>query len=258
MIDAGREQRLARLALDSGLLEKRSAHWEKRYRGLVKADELWSLGNAELLNIVRGFKEGPSGFTDYCRWRVDIAMLEGIRVETRHKRIDRAAQLVVADLLMTYSSEPGAKAKERLRDVARAVAAATFVAEAEEAQRGGDEDMIAREEYATALSVIAATLKALPTEQRRLFVLHYQDGKPLSHIKTVLQKHQHTLERWRVLVLAAIRTELEKRDILHAPGRGGGPRLYVLSALREPEDEVPEGEDEEGEEGEEDEEEPPG
>jgi RNA polymerase sigma factor (sigma-70 family) len=221
VIDADREHKLARQALEAGILEARADHWEKRYRGLVKADELWSTGSAALLSIVRDFDEERSGFSDYCRWRIDVAMLGAIRVEARHKRIDVAAQLVSADLLSTYRGDPAASPRDRLREIARAVTAATFVAAAEEAGRGGDEDMIARQEYATALSVIAAALAALPKAQRRLFVLHYQDGKRLSEIKRVLGIHQNTAERWRTQVLAEIRVQLEKREILRPPGRGG-------------------------------------
>jgi RNA polymerase sigma factor (sigma-70 family) len=243
--DADREQRLARRAIEAGVLVQRAEHWDKRYRGFVKADDLESRANEGLLRIVREFKDEIGAFDDYCRRRIDLVMLTGIRVEARRMRIDWAAQLASADLLSAYRSDPTAPPKEQMRDLARAIAAGTFVVTTQEAQRGGDEDMIAREDYATALSVMASMLSALPKPKRRLFVLHYQDGKPLAEIRKVLGMHQNTVERWRVEVLDEIRKELAKKQILHAPGRGGAPRVAVLSLLREPEDAVS-ADDEEG------------
>jgi hypothetical protein len=64
-----RERNLARLAEEARIRETRAAHWEHRYRGLVKADELESRGNAALLDIVRNYKDERGGFEDYCRGR---------------------------------------------------------------------------------------------------------------------------------------------------------------------------------------------
>jgi RNA polymerase sigma factor (sigma-70 family) len=232
-----REENLVRQVLVRRILDRRAARWEKRFGGLMRTDELWSVGNEALVSIVREYQEGTSGFEDFCRWRIDIAMLSSIRAEARIKRIDRAAQLASADLLSTFQSELGVSAEDRLRDLARVVAAATFVAEAEEAQHGGEDDLAEREEYALALAVIATVLRALPRDPRRLMVLHFEDGKRLSEVRKILKIHQNTAERWRAQGMAAIRKELDKRGIEHAPGRGGGPRLYVLAGLREAEDE---------------------
>ena len=256
MSDADREQRLARRAIEAGVLVKAAEHWAKRYHGFVQAIDLEDRANEGLLRIVREFKDEIGGFDDYCRRRIDLVMLTGIRVEARRMRIDWAAQLASADLLSTYRSDPTASPKEQVRDLVRAVAAATFVVTTEEAQRGGEDDEIARRDYATALSVIASVLSALPKPKRRLFVLHYQDGKPLTEIKKVLGMHENTVQRWRTEVLGEIRKELAKREILHAPGRGGAPRVAVLALLREPEDAESEGEEEGGEEDEEGDREP--
>jgi RNA polymerase sigma factor (sigma-70 family) len=231
-----REDNLARQALESGVLEKRAARWALRYGGLVGADELESAGNTALVAIVREYDPARSGFEEFCRWRLDMVMLASIRAEARDKRIDRAAQLAAADLLSTYHSAPGATAAEKVREVARATAAATFVAQAEEAQHGGEDAVAEREQYKLALAIIAAVLLTLPHEQQRLFVLHFQDRKPLSEVRKILQIHQNTAEAWRKKGLAEIRKALEKQGIKHAPGRGGGARLYVLDGLRAPED----------------------
>jgi RNA polymerase sigma factor (sigma-70 family) len=231
-----REDNLARQALKSGVLEKRATRWARHYGGLVGADELESVGNTALAAIVREYDPARSGFEEFCRWRLDLVMLTSLRAEARDKRIDRAAQLAAADLLSTFQSAPRAPAAERVRDVARATAAATFVAQAEEAQHGGEDDAAEREQYKLALAIIAAVILTLPHGQQRLFVLHFQDGMRLSEVRKILQIHQNTAEAWRKKGLAEIRKALEKQGIQHAPGRGGGARLYVLDGLRAPED----------------------
>ncbi len=233
--DESREQKLARRAIEAGVLQARALHWEKRYRGFVDAGgKLVSRGNAALPGIVEEYDEDDAlgGFEDYCRRRLDFAMLHGgIRVEARHLRIDRAAQRAAADLLALRRTmagapgdEPGATPRENARALARAVAAATFVAMTEEAQRAGEEDMIAREEFATAMAVVAATVTALPKPQRRLLVLLYHEGQTLIEARAALGYHYNTVLGWHAKALAEIRRQLEKRGIEHAPGRGGAPR----------------------------------
>jgi RNA polymerase sigma factor (sigma-70 family) len=238
VIDEGREQALARRVIEARTLEARALHWEKRYRGFVKADQLCDDGNFALESIVREYKVELGGFDDYARRRIDYAMLTGIRIEARRKRIDWAAQRAAADLLATWRADSGDAPPDQIREMLHAVAAATFVVQAEEAQRGGIDDMIAREDYATAMEVIASVLAAQPKPRRRLFVMNYQDGKHLSEIAGLLGIHQKTAEGWRKTVLAEMHAALVKRGILHPPSRGGAPRLYVLDALREPKDEA--------------------
>jgi RNA polymerase sigma factor (sigma-70 family) len=246
--DASREQKLMRRALDANIVTPRAAYWRKRYRGRVEAEELVGLGNAALPRIVERYQDALGAFEDYVRRRVDYAMLTGIRVEARHLRLDWAAQLAAADLLTlrrtttgAAANEPGATLREQAKALSRAVAAATFVAMAEEAQRDGVEDVIAREDFATAMTVIDATLAALTKPQRRLFVMVYQEGRTLTAAAEVLGYHYNTVQGWHANVLAKIREQLEKRDIKHAPGRGGAPRV-ALRVLRG------EGEESDGEE----------
>lgn len=246
MIEESREQKLARRAVDARILETRSAHWEKRYRKSVDAGELMSIGNSALPRIVKRYEDELGAFEDYCRRLVDFAMLTGIRVEARVKRIDWAAQLATADLLALRRTEPGASPRESARALVRAVAAATFAAMTEEAQRGGEGDMIAREDFATAMRVIAAMLTAAPRSKRELFVLLYGGRHTLVDAQKVLGFHYNTLRGWHQNMLAEIRRELEKRDITHAPSRGGAPRV-ALAVLRGEDDGQGKEDDGEGE-----------
>jgi RNA polymerase sigma factor (sigma-70 family) len=242
--DESREHKLLRRALAAGILETRAAYWHKRYGGCAEADELVSRANAALPRIVEKYQDALGAFEDYCRRRVDFVMLTGIRVEARHLRIDRAAQRAAADLLALQRSTPGALAdaldatdapgvtpREQARALARAVAAATFVAMAQEAQRAGQEDMISRQDFATAMTVISATLAALPRQQQKVFALVYGEGRSLTEAHELLGYHYNTVLGWHAKVLAAIRKQLEKHDIKHAPGRGGAPRV-ALRVLR--------------------------
>jgi RNA polymerase sigma factor (sigma-70 family) len=227
-----REAKLLQRAAEARILEKRAERWARRYHGLLKEDDLLGLGGIELTLAVRAYKDELGSFEDFCARRVDWAMLDGIRIEAREKRIDRAAQRAAADLLALYRADPKAAPREWLTTLAQAVAAATFAAMTEEAQRGGEGDMIARQEYATALRIMRALLEGLPRPQRKLFVLVYQEGKTLVQAQEVLGVHQNTVERWHAKVLEAIRAQLEKAGITHSPGRGGAPRVAVLARLR--------------------------
>jgi len=145
----------------------------------------------------------------------------------------------MADLLMLYRGDRNAMPPDRVRNVAEAVAAATFAAMTEEALRGGEQDMIAREEYATAHEVMKAVLVALPAPLRKLMVLVYHQQRTLTDSAKELDVHFSTVERWHLKVLAEIRKQLEKHAITHPPERGGAPRL-VLAVLRgEDEEEDP-------------------
>jgi RNA polymerase sigma factor (sigma-70 family) len=235
--EATREQSLARRALQSGVLKRRAQYWAHRYGGKVQPGDLESRGNFALVRIVREYDDDIGSFDDYCRRRLDEAMLKGCRAEMRGRRIEWAAELAAAELLATYRGDGEASWRDRIRDLLQATAAATFVAMVEEAQRGGDDDVVARKAYATAMAVIERRLAALSRPQRQLFLLHYREGKPLEEISGALRVHRNTLMRWRDHVLAAIRAELEAREIHHAPSRGGAPRRAVLTLLGDPEDE---------------------
>ena len=236
MSDPERERNLAKRAVDARILEKCAERWARRYHGLLKKDDLVGLGDDALTLAVREYKGEIGGFDDVCRRRVDWAMLDGIRVEAREKRIDKAAQRAAADLLALYRVDPSVAPRDAMTDLAAAVAAATFAAMTEEAQRGGEQDMIARQEYATAMFVMRDVLEALPRPQRKLFVLVYQEGKTLTRAREALGVHQNTVDRWHAKVFAEIRKRLEREGITHAPGRGGAPRLAVLAGLRDDEE----------------------
>jgi RNA polymerase sigma factor (sigma-70 family) len=158
-------------------------------------------------------------------------MVTGMRVEGRHQRIDRAAMLAAADLLALYRGDTSLAPRDRLVDLVQAVAAASFVAEAEEALRGGEDDMVAREEYAIAHEVMKAVWDALPAPQRKLLLLRYREDKTLKEAQEELGVHYNTVARWHDKVLAEIQKQLEKRGITHSPGRGGAPQVAVLVPL---------------------------
>jgi RNA polymerase sigma factor (sigma-70 family) len=232
------ERNLVARAVKERHVEKRAHHWAERYRPRAKEDDLLERGNFELAAIVREHRHELGNFDNFCKRRLDWAMIDSFRVEARHLRNDRAAQRAAADLLALYRADPSAFPPERLASLAQALAAATFAAMTEEAQRGGEDDLIAREEYATAHVVMNAVLVALTSPQRRLFVLLYQEDKNLREAQEALGVHVNTVTRWHQSVLAEIRKQLEKHGITHAPGRGGAPRVE-LSVLRGGKEEEP-------------------
>ena len=236
MIEESREQALARRVIEAGILKERALHWENRYRGCAKADELEDRGNFALLRIVKEFKQELGAFDDYARRRIDWAMLTGIRVEARRKRLDWAAQRATADLLATWRGDPQAPPPDELRGLLDAVATATFVAATQEALRGGEDDVVTGKDYSACMRVIAETLAELPNQQKRLMVLNFEDGKPLGEIAEKLGIHRNTAENWRKKVLAAIKAKLVKLEILQAPRRGIAARVSVLEPLRDPDD----------------------
>lgn len=231
MIDPDRKRELLHRAIRAGLVEACAKRLAWRFRGCTRESDLLSRGNSVLVDIVGKYDDALGGFEDFCRRRLDGEMLNEIRVEARHQRNDRAAQRALADLLVLYRGDPSAAPRDRARALSEAVAAATFAAMTEEAQRGGEEEMIAREEYATAHQVMKAALVAMPRPQRKLMVLVYHELKTLGDAAAQLDVHANTAERWHLKALAEIRKQLEKHAITHPPERGGAPRL-VLAVLR--------------------------
>jgi RNA polymerase sigma factor (sigma-70 family) len=231
VIDPGRERELVQRAVKESIGETCAKRLAMRYSRCARESDLLSRGNAALVDIVRAYQDALGGFEDFCRRRLDGVMLAEIRVEARHQRNDRAAQRALADLLTLYRSDPGAVPRDRVRTLAEAVAAATFAAMTEEAQRGGEEDMIAREEYATAHEVMRAVLVALSRPLRKLMVLLYHELKTLTDAAELLEVHYNTAERWHLKALGEIRKQLEKHAITHSPERGGAPRV-ILAVLR--------------------------
>jgi RNA polymerase sigma factor (sigma-70 family) len=235
VIDPKREQELLKRARAADLVKNCAMRLAKRYSGCAKYSDLYSRGNSALPEIIGKYDDALGGFEDFCRRRLDGEMLNEIRVEARHQRNDRAAQRALADLLVLYRADPDMMPKERARVLSEAVAAATFAAMTEEAQRGGEEDMIAREEYATAHEVMRAVLVALPVPQRRVMVIVYHEQKTLGYAAEELGQHRNTVERWHLKALAKIREQLEKHAITHPPERGGAPWV-ALAVLRGEED----------------------
>lgn len=228
-----REHELALALVEMGTVARCAKRLARRFAGLVSECDLVSLGNFASADVVRVYSDGRSTFAAYSEWRIQRAMLTGIRVEALEKRVDKAALIAQAELLALYEGDPNAPPQERMDRLADAIAAATFVAMAQEAQRGGEVDMVAREEYATAMQVIAAVLRALPRPQHKLFVLVYCEGCSLVEAQAKLGVHYNTALRWHDLVLAAVKKKLEQEGITRRPGRGGAPRLSVISAVNE-------------------------
>jgi RNA polymerase sigma factor (sigma-70 family) len=231
VIDPGRERELLQRAIAAGIVEARAKRLARRYSGCARESDLLSRGNSALVEIIGKYDDGLGGFEDFCRRRLDGEMLNEIRVEARHQRNDRAAQKALADLLVLYRGDPDMMPKDRARALSEAVAAATFAAMTEESQRGGEEDMVAREEYATAHEVMKAVLVALPVPQRRVMVLVYHAQKTLGDAAEELDVHRNTAERWHLKALEALRKALEKHAITHPPERGGAPWV-ALAVLR--------------------------
>jgi DNA-directed RNA polymerase specialized sigma24 family protein len=231
-VNPRREHELALRLAKQGTVETCAARLAKRYAGLVSDCDLMSLGNTAAAEVVREYVDGRSAFEAFSLWRIQRAMLTGIRVEALERRVDKAALRAQAELLALYEGDPSAAPLDRLERLADAVAAATFVAMAQEAQRGGDADMVAREEYAAAMEVIAAVMGALPRPQHKLFVLVYCEGCSLVEAQAKLGVHYNTVLRWHDLVLGAVKKKLEQGGITHRPTRGGAPRVAVLGVVK--------------------------
>lgn len=227
-----REHELALRLAELGTVERWARRLARRYAGLVTECDLISLGNFAAADVVRTHVDARGSFEAYSEWRIKRAMLGGVRVEARERRIDWAAHRAQAELLALYQGDARAEPLDRLDRLADAVAAATFVAMTQEAQRGGEADMIAREEYATAMEVIGEVLAALPRPKHKLFVLVYCEGCSLTEAQAALHVHYNTVLRWHEEVLATVQKELERHDVTSRPGRGGAPRVSVLGVVK--------------------------
>jgi len=226
-----REKNLLQHAREADIVNKRALYFARRFRPVARVDDLLELGNFALAGVVREFQTELGAFLDFCKQRVDRAMLDGIRVEARHQRLEWAARRALADLLATFRSKPDLGPRDRMDRLADNVAAATFAVVTEEAQHGGEDELSVREEYVTAHAVLKSVLVALPTQQKRLFVLLYVDHRTQDHAAEQLRVHVNTIRRWQEKVHEEIRHQLQLKGITQRPGRGTGPRLVVLADL---------------------------
>jgi RNA polymerase sigma factor (sigma-70 family) len=203
--DSVREQNLARHAVEARLVQERALYWSLRYAGSVRESDLADAGNFALLDVVRSYLDEHGPFKTYCRYRLDRAMLNEIRVEKRHLRLHRAACRAQADLLALYRWDDADASLDRLADD---VAAATFVAVTQEAMRGGDDEAAAREAYATAHAIVRAVLEILPVPVRRAVGLLYVEGLTQEAAAQELGVHVNTIQNWQRKGFAKIKEQL--------------------------------------------------
>lgn len=234
MIDREREKReknLLQHAHEADVVKKRALYYARRFHPVARFDDLLELGNFALGNVVLEFKTEIGEFLDFCKQRVNRAMLDGIRVEARQQRLEWAARRALADLLATFRSKPGVGPGDQMDRLADHVAAATFAVVTEEAQRGGEDELSARQEYVIAHAVLKSVLGALPTQPKRAFVLLYVDHRTQEYAAKQLHVHVNTIWRWQEKIHEEIRQQLQRKGITQRPGRGTGPRLVVLADL---------------------------
>jgi len=238
VINATRERALHHRASKDRIVERCAERHTKRYAGLIAKDDLASIGNIALVRAVQEYRDELGGFEDFCRRRIDFAMLDGIRIEATQRRIERAAERAAADLLALYRGNQELVPHERLQSLADAVATATFIAMAEEAQRGATEDeLVASGDYVFAVATMQAVLSALPKPQQKLFSLIYRENKSLIEAQKVLGVHYNTVRRWHQGVLDETRKQLAQRGITQLPN---APRsfLHVSASAWRDEDET--------------------
>jgi RNA polymerase sigma factor for flagellar operon FliA len=219
-----------------GAVEQRAAHWAKRFRGLVEADDLRQLGLMGLLEAARRFEqERNKSFDDYARRWIDGKMLDAIRTASLHARIDRAMFRAHARFLAGYSDDfdrvrhRASEAERRLEALCESLLDAGVLAGTFEAAKVTpvDEELVEWEEYHKVQKALREAIAELPENQQRLLVMLYVEGFFIEEAAEALDVDRSWVNRLHTSAREALRRALLRRGITRVPpprdGPGGGP-----------------------------------
>jgi RNA polymerase sigma factor (sigma-70 family) len=219
-----REQTRVRAALQ--VVERAAGELAQAFPGRVRAPELLAVGTFALYRAAHAFKEELShDFRDYAYHRVRFAMIDSLRLETKHERRLRAAMKGADLFLSTYRNDEinvfdddDDDVTARVTEGADALLAATFAAMVEEQQRIDEEDPVADvEEHRVAHEALATAMRNLDDEERQVLGLVYREGRTVEDIAETMGLSVRTIQRRHANALKNLREELGKLGIDRAP-----------------------------------------
>ncbi len=217
------------------MVEEHAQHFERKYAGLVRGDDLRGEGKLALCDVVRRFdetrrkvedadaKRARDGFEVFASYRVKGAMRNHVKAETRQQRIrkeiDRAFYNRMADYGDDYDilrhDQP--EFQRRLDVMCQHALSAMLFAGAEQARREAEDDPAAAVEYAESLATLRVLVLALKPEERQILDLVFGYGFNLDEAADAMVVVK--LTAWRRLhrVLESLRRELEMLGMKDMP-----------------------------------------
>jgi RNA polymerase sigma factor (sigma-70 family) len=225
-----RDRNLLDFVKHAKLVERAARFYAQRFPS-AREDDLLEAGNFALVDILASWPEDRvDGFVDHCKRKLGRAMLDEMRVEERHQRVAKAARRAALEVLAACRRAPGVAPLDRIEQLAVTIAAATFVSSVEEGQKGGDDDLADRQQYAVAHAVMRSAVAAMPKPLQRVMALLYVEATTQEEAAEKLGVHVNTVYRHHEKALASIRKHLLAAGIHSMPRRAGGPSLVALPA----------------------------
>jgi len=203
--DAGRAPRVLsteQRALVAGsipLAERLCGHFVRQTRAHYLADDLRSTALAALHEGAHGYDPARGPFAAYVWRRVDGALSDALRRESKHWRAAREDAYDAAEAVEDTScllTDSDADTTAHVDGMAGAVAAASVLALAGRALAApGDEGERLRATYERLIRAAESALSALSDEDRRVLVGHHFDRRTWQGLASELGCSERTAQR---------------------------------------------------------------
>jgi RNA polymerase sigma factor for flagellar operon FliA len=235
---------LVREGLD--LLELVATRLAKRLGGRIPLDDLRSIGNTAVADIVRSYEPGRSAFRTFASKRLRWALLDGLRRETHDRAAaDRARALAALDRLGaahdtqdTVADEPQTEEAwaARLRQMLESRAAARALGLVAGAVPARAPDSEVSPEEATSrvelLRVLRDAVARLPDRERQLIQRHYFGGENFDAVARELGISKSWASRLHAQAIAVLGAEVAGSPPPHVGEDAEGPS--IAAARRRP------------------------
>lgn len=188
--------------------------------------ELIAIGTFALYRAAHAYHaEVKNEFEHFARGRVRSAMLDHLRAEAFHDRLQRAVENAADRHLSEYHDDElnvlihhEEHAEARISPFLKRVLAATFAAGIDEAIRYDGEDAVAvREEYARAIDALREALRRLERDEIDVILLVYSKRMTLDEASRELGIGYNTARRRHVRALDRLHKFLDVLGVERAP-----------------------------------------
>jgi RNA polymerase sigma factor for flagellar operon FliA len=219
-----------RALLEAGQVEVGAAvrRLRTRWTTCLGEDEAEELARGGLEQAVQSYSpELGVAFGQYARFRVEGAILDGIRAESRRERIARAMRVAGRAFLAEQRDEGDVlrdseeEQRRQLRAHVEAHAASMIEAMVARAREEQAEDaLVAREEHARAMRLLEEARAVLPARDREILALRYEKGLEFVPMSKHFGVGESTLRRHHRSVLQRLGAELVKKGVTYPPPLG--------------------------------------
>lgn len=212
----------------ASLVEKVARYLAPRYESLIGFDDMLALGREGLVQAAKSFDPTLGvAFTTFATYRVQGAMLDGIRKEAgRAREIALSCRIAGSEYLavqretgdvMTDTDEDY---ENRLETFADGLAAAMFTGLVSAATRGqskGEDAAVSRDSYARAIRALEKATSTLPEREKKLIDLHYRENRELKEVAQILGVSYASVRRYHAGVMERLAVRMRAQGVTEAP-----------------------------------------